>query len=95
MAISVPQSNAVPLAKSSPVVLGGANVPTTIHITTGATVIVETTLSQGPLIDAGSADWAPWQYGTKSGPFIGTVDVCTAIRLTETTAASSVVNTMR
>jgi hypothetical protein len=55
----------------------------TVHIKTGTTANVYTTLDTPAAIAAGTADWFPWTDGSKAGPWIGkVVGKCNAIKIT-------------
>lgn len=55
----------------------------TIHVKTGTTANVYTTLSSPADIAAETADWFPWTEGAKAGPYIGkTVGKANAIKIT-------------
>lgn len=57
----------------------------TVHIKTGTTANVYTTLDTPAAIAAGTADWFPWADGSKAGPWIAKlVGRCNAIKITST-----------
>ncbi len=69
------------LAANTPLYIPGAE-GVTVHIQTGTTANVFTTLDDDADIAAETADWVPWADGSKAGPWLNkTVGQCKMIKL--------------
>lgn len=72
-AIITPDPEKHTLTAATAKIIRGGNGPISVHIPTGTTADIYTTLGTNAEINAGTADWVEWPGGVRAGPYRDTI----------------------
>lgn len=71
--IVTPDSEKHVLAAATAKIVAGGSGPITVHIPTGTTADIYTTLGTNEEINDSTADWVEWPGGVRAGPYRDTI----------------------